>query len=485
VIRTIFSSAVLIALIVGDAAAQQPASQPAPPITKPEAPITTPKGEEVTPAAQKVDVRPVARDEEIRRRLQNVLEATGWYDALRVRVNEGVVFLYGSTSKDDLKKWAGDLARNTQDVVAVVNKMDVAQPAIFDFSPAWQALWNLWRDFVRSLPLLLFALLVLALSVGIGLGASHLARWLLRNRIRTRLLLNVIARTAGVVVFLFGAYIILRVAGLTQLALSVVGGTGLVGLALGIAFRDISENFLASIFLSLQKPFQTGDFIEVAGVQGLVQQLNIRTTVLMTLEGHLLQVPNGAVYKSNIRNYSANWKLRQDFLIGIGYDDDIPLAQELVRKVLDEHPAVLNDPEPWVLVDGLGKSTVNLRIYFWFNGREHNDLKVRSSLIRLITAAFHEHGVTMPDESREVVFPHGVPLTVVRQGEAEPAPPVPRSTRFELPALDGKTVVTKAEAGLSSEAPEIQKQARQVEPLKHEENLLKNGAEPAKGQNSG
>ena len=461
--------------MAGVASAQQPASQPTAPTPKTQAPTTTPQGEELTPAAQKVDVNPVARDEEIRTRLKNVLEATEWFDNPRVRVDEGVVFLYGSTSQEDLKKWAGDLARNTQDVVAVVNHMEVTAPAIFDFSPAWAGLWNLWREFVRSLPFILFALLILAFSVVAGLGAASLTRRTLRNRIRTRLLLSVIARSAGVFVFLFGAYVILRVSGLTQLALSVVGGTGLVGLALGIAFRDITENFLASIFLSLQKPFQTGDFIEVAGVQGFVQQLNIRTTVLMTLEGHLLQVPNGSVYKSNLRNYSANYKLREDFFIGIGYDDSVPEAQEIARKVLEEHPAVLNDPEPWVLVDNLGASTVNLRIYFWFNAREHSNLKVRSSLIRLIKNAFQDHGISLPDESREVVFPDGVPVTVMRKGAETAALPAPSVPRFKAPIVDGREVATKAEAGLSSEASTIKEQARQVQPLKDEENLLKNG----------
>ena len=227
------------------------------------------------------------------------------------------------------------------------------------------------------------------------------------------LLLNVIARAAGVFVFLIGIYIVLRVAGLTQLALSVVGGTGLIGLAFGIAFRDITENFLASIFLSMQRPFQTGDLVEVAGVTGYVQQLNIRTTIVMTLDGNVVQIPNATVYKSNLRNFTTNSNRREDFVVGIGYDDSINEAQEIARKVLADHPAVLNDPEPSVLADSLGRSTVNLRVYFWLNGREHSWLKVRSSVIRLVKIAFQEHGISMPDESREVVFPHGVPVTML------------------------------------------------------------------------
>ena len=90
----------------------------------------------------------------LRQRLQSVLDATDWFTAPEVRVEEGVVFLKGRVASDELKKWAGDLARNTQDVVAVADRMEVAEPSIWDFGSAWHGLMGLWRDFVRSLPLL-------------------------------------------------------------------------------------------------------------------------------------------------------------------------------------------------------------------------------------------------------------------------------------------------------------------------------------------
>jgi hypothetical protein len=102
--------------------------------------------EDLSPAPAKVDVKPVARDEEIRKRLQRVLNATGWFTDPHVRVEEGVVFLNGQTETDELKKWAGDLARNTQDVVAVINRIEVAEPSAWDFRPAWSGMLILWRD---------------------------------------------------------------------------------------------------------------------------------------------------------------------------------------------------------------------------------------------------------------------------------------------------------------------------------------------------
>ena len=429
--------------------------------------------EELSLAPAKVAVQPLAQDEQIRQRLQSVMEATSWFNAPQVNVVDGVVFLSGGADSEEIKKWASDLARNTQDVVAVANRIEVSQPSAWDFSGAWGGLSGLSRDFIRSIPLFVVALFILALSAGAGWLTARRTRKLLAGRVRAKLLRGVLAGGLGVIVFLAGTYVVLRVSGLTQLAFTIVGGTGLVGLAVGIAFRDITENFLASIFLSVQRPFETGDLVEIVGVTGYVQQLNIRTTVLLTTDGNLVQVPNAAVYKSTLKNFTATPNRRESFVVGIGYDDAIGEAQEVARKVLVDHPAVLKEPEPWVLADDLGKATVNLRIYFWINGHEHSWLKVRSSVIRLVKRAFQQHGISMPDEAREVVFPRGVPVTLLEgKPEATQETGSLKSPVESAPPEALDAVSTKAEAGLSNEAGILEEQARQAKPVEEGENLL-------------
>lgn len=436
--------------------------------------------EELSLATTKVDIKPVARDEEIRQRLQSVLKATEWFTDSDVRVEQGVVFLSGETETDELKKWASDLAGKTQDVVAVANRMKVRSPSIWDFSSTWIGTVKLWREFLRSLPFFAFGLLILAMSIGTGILAIRGTKWFLKKRVRANLLRSVLANGMGAIVFLSGVYIVLRVSGLTQLALTVVGGTGLVGLAVGIAFRDITENFLASIFLSMQRPFDTGDLIEVAEVTGYVQQLNVRTTILMTLEGNLVQIPNSKVYKSNIRNFTTNPSRREDFTITIGYQDSINDAQNIASKVLRDHAAILKDPEPSVLVDSLGADYVNLRVYFWINGRDYSWLKVRSSVIRLVKLAFQKNSITMPDEARKLVFSRGVSVTVLRGKTDESTVAAQIKPVVSEPKLDEiNAVSTKAEGGLESEATVIEEQARKVKPLKEKENLLEPPTEPA------
>ncbi|MGK2943573.1 MAG: mechanosensitive ion channel domain-containing protein [Desulfuromonadales bacterium] len=414
-------------------------------------PAQAPDGKPESPG--KVEVQPIAKDDEIRRRIANILKATNWFGEPRVTVQEGIVFLKGTTENDESRQWAGNLAKNTEGVVAVVNQIEVAPTTVWDFDPAFQVLNDLARGLVRLLPLIVVAVVVIAISwIFAGLTVYLLRRGLL-GRSLSRLLREVLARAGGMLVMLAGLYLVLRIAGLTQLALTVVGGTGLIGLVLGIAFRDITENFLASLFLSLQQPFREGDLVEVANVTGYVQRLTSRTTVLMTLDGNQVQVPNSTVFKSTLRNFTSNPNRRDDFIVGIGYDDSISFAQEVALKVLAEHPAVLNEPEPLVLVENLGSSTVNLRIYFWLDGGQHSWAKVKSSVIRLIKRAFQDAGISLPDEAREVTFPHGVPVRMMESEEvAEPA--------LAKPTAEPETVATKAEAGLQSEAGEIKEQAR-------------------------
>ena len=435
--------------------------------------LAPPGQEELGVTSSSVDVTPVARDEDIRLRLQRVLEATEWFISPTVRVDEGIVFLGGTAPSEDLRKWAGDLARNTQDVIAVVNRIEVVEQSPWDFSRASSGLKTLRRDAQRVLPMLLFGAFILSLFLVASILAARVSRGLLADRVKPRLLRSVIARAIGLFVFLLGVYILLRILGLTQLALTVVGGTGLIGLVVGIAFRDITENFLASIFLSMQRPFKTGDLIEVAGVTGYVQQLNMRTTIVMTLDGILVQIPNAAVYKSNILNFTTNCNRREVFDVGIGYDAVISDAQEIARSVLLEHPAVLDDPEPSVLVNDLAASTVNLRVYFWLDGSRHSWLKVRSSVIRLVKRAFQDNGISMPDEAREILFPGGVHVMLEKpekgtEGEEIESP----AENPQLHDPGAEAASTKAEGGLHSEAGVIREQARQAQPAPPEDNLL-------------
>jgi small conductance mechanosensitive channel len=427
---------------------------------------TTESDESAVP--ERVDVAPVAEDSQIRDRLVRILSATEWFENPEVVVNDGVVFLSGSTETPDHKRWAGDLARNTQDVTAVVNRIEILDPDIWDYQPAFTGMQELWRNIMSAVPFLIFGVVVLVIFWVISVLVAKGARIYLRNRTMNDLLQNILARGIAIMVFLLGIYIVFHVADLTNVALTILGGTGLLGIVLGIAFRDITENFLASIFLSVQNPFHAGDLVEINNNMGFVQRLTIRATLLMTLDGNHLQIPNAAVYKSNILNYTSNPNQRIRFVIGIGYDASVASAQEIASKIFEEHPAVLSEPEPWILVDELASSTIILKFYIWVDGSKHNLLKVKSSVLRQIKNAYLKEGISMPDDSRERIYLEGVPM----QSQTETATS-DKKKPASVPDTEDSKVITKAEGQLKSNDDEILKQARMSRSPEEGDDLLK------------
>ena len=314
-------------------------------------------------------------------------------------------------------RWASALAQNTQGTVAVVNRIEVEADVGTTFGRAGTEFVSIYRQAVQTWPWVVLAVAIILITWLVARLVAALVRRFFSRRISSSLLLGVVVQAFSIPVFLLGVYFVLQVAGLTRLAITVLGGTGLIGIIVGFAFRDIAENFLASILLSVRNPFSTGDLIEVDGYTGIVQNLNIRSTVLLTLDGNYVQIPNAIVFKSTIRNYSSTSSRRADFAVGIGYDSSTSQAQALIANVLRQHPAVLDAPEPLVLVEELGAATVNLRIYYWFASAAYSPAKINSALLRLTKDALLKGGIELPDPAREVVFPRGVPIIRMPGGE--------------------------------------------------------------------
>ncbi len=442
-----------------------------------EQPTTTPESKDAPlEVSGKIDVKPTTRDDEIRERLQKILKATGWFDNTSVHVVDGVVFLNGSTKMQDYKTWAGNLAKNTQGATAVVNKMIISKPPIWSFGLIFGKLREEFRRIVWALPSIIAGMIILFIAYLLARLIIPPIRAMLHKKFTHYILADVIAKSIGCLIFLIGIYVVFELANLTNVAMTIVGGTGLIGVVLGIAFRDITENFLASIFLSIQNPFRNGDLIEINQNLGYVQRLTMRVTVLMDMNGSHIQIPNATVYKSEIKNYTSNPNRRDSFLIGISYDTSISTAQEAALKVLKDHEAVLKDPEPLVLVSSMDSSSINLQIYFWIDGTKYSILKVRSSLIRLVKGAFHERHITIPDSSRERLFPKGIAVELIKREEQAAAKDMALPAKTPPVHKELKTVATKAESGLASEAKEIKDLASQSHMPEKGKDLLSNNS---------
>tara|TARA_R110000772_G_scaffold262941_1_gene382365 strand:+ start:18165 stop:19595 length:1431 start_codon:yes stop_codon:yes gene_type:complete len=421
--------------------------------------------------ADSIAVEEVTSDEAIAARLRAILTATGWFAPVQVRVDSGVVFLSGEAQEQQQIAWAGNLARNAQGVVAVVNNVGFADSSPWDLSPTYQQLQGMAASTFRALPIALLAIALLLLAWLLAGLASRVTGHVLARRLRTPLLRDMVARASAAVVFILGLYIVLRIAGLTSLAVTVVGGTGLLGLAIGFAFRDIAENFLASILISMQRPFAVGDFIEVKGYRGFVQRVNTRATLIMTRDGNHVQIPNAIIYKNEIINFTANPHTRQEFTVGIAYGDTMATAQTAALEVLRQHPAVLDEPEPLVLVDELAASTVNLRVSYWVDTATYDARKVRSAVIRQVKNAFDLAGISMPSEAREVTFPEGVQVALTEPSAPTTTAPLPEEP-VQTQASEAGGEAHLAEGGLKNNDDDIEKQARAARLPEGGDNLL-------------
>lgn len=413
-----------------------------------------------------VKVEPTAEDADIASRLTRILQSTGWFKNPQAIVREGVVTLDGTAKTQENRGWAGDLAAKTEGVVAVINRIETEADVVSTFEFAREEFGGLAWQAAQAWPLVALAMAIIALAWVISRLVGVLARRFFATRVESPLLLAVVVKLFAIPVFLLGVYFVLQVAGLTRLALTVLGGTGIAGIVLGFAFRDIAENFLASLLLSVRNPFRKGDFIEVAGHQGIVQNLNTRSTVLLTLDGNHVQIPNSTVYKSTITNFSTNESRRTEFVIGIGYDSSTAKAQALIIDVLRNHPAVLSQPEPLVLVDELGPTAVNLKVSYWFDSSTYAPNKINSALLRISKDALLHAGIELPDPAREVVFPRGVPITRAPKNiETEASQRRRRGAKRDKPQD-----VTASEGNLANECPDLD----DVEAIPEaSENLLK------------
>ena len=403
---------------------------------------------------QQIEVNQSVADQAIQKRFLNILKISARIQQPEVEVTEGVLVLRGWTDDKADKAWVESAANRTEGVIAVVNNIELRLGEQWDLNPALNEAITLYDKLIRALPKISIALLVLILTWVLAKIAASLASRILSHKVKNPFVLRMGAKLFAVPVVVIGLYLVLQLTGLTNLAMTVVGGTGLLGLVIGIAFKDIAENFLASILISVQRPFKIGDYIMVDGREGVVQSVTTRGTVIMTLEGNHIHIPNAIIYKNTIVNVTANPNIRKQFTVGIGNNDSITNAQQVALEVLNKHEAILKEPEPQVLVDSLGAATVNLIVYFWVNGQKNSSTKVKSAMIRLIKKAFDDANILMPDEARELVFPEGIRII---QAQAESV----KSTEVAKPNEPENNAV---ESDLSNDVDEIRKQS--------EENLL-------------
>lgn len=233
------------------------------------------------------------------------------------------------------------------------------------------------------------------------MGAKWVRRTVRRALDRSKIdrtLVPFLATLAYYSVLVFVGVAVLNLFGIQTASLIAV--LGAAGFAVGLAFQGTLSNFSAGIMLLVFRPFEVGDFVEVAGQSGDVAEIGIVSTRLDTTDNVRVILPNSEVIGQVIKNYHAHETRRVDMTVGISYDDDIGAAVETVRRVLSEEERVLEEPEPTVAVDSLGDSAVSLIVRPWCATDDYWPL--RRDLTRQLKEEIEADGLSFPYPQRDV-----------------------------------------------------------------------------------
>lgn len=184
-------------------------------------------------------------------------------------------------------------------------------------------------------------------------------------------------------------------------AFAVFGGA--IALAVGFAAQDLLGNFVAGVFILKDKPFEVGDWIEWEGNAGRVEDIDLRVSRVRTFDNERVTVPNGDLANNAVTNPVAYETLRQKFVFGIGYDDDIAQATDIIVEKAEAHEDVLDDPAPSVRLVELGDSDVGLQSRWWIADPDRGDfVRVRSEYVTAVKEAFDEAGIDIPYVHRQL-----------------------------------------------------------------------------------
>ncbi len=372
-----------------------------------------------------IDLQQSARqDAAIERRILAILRQLDVYNNVQVSVQAGVVTLTGETIDAQAVARMEEIVRRVAGVVAVKDEVTETTDVAERLTPSVERFVKRAEQTTAFLPLLVVALVAFALILSLGLFIASLKS--LWQRLAPNPFIAEIYRHIVRLVFVVaGLVVALDILGATALLGSILGAAGVIGLAIGFAVRDTVENFLASIMLSIRQPFRPFDVVEINGDVGKVVRLTSRATILLSLEGNSIRIPNATVFKSRIVNFSQNREIQFQFDLGVDPVADLAAVQETGLATLRSLPFVLAEPPCNTWIDSIGDFTVNIRFTAWVDQSQANLLRARSEAIRLTKAAIEASGVALPEPTYRILTdlaarePGGEPAA---SGRSKPIP---------------------------------------------------------------
>ena len=226
---------------------------------------------------------------------------------------------------------------------------------------------NLWEkhsdDVLRLVKIVILALVVIVAAKLVSLAVRKIIARFFKKVEGDESLTYATYTIVRTLIWVIAMLIILDLFGFNTASLLTV--LGAAGLTIGLAMKDSLSNIAAGIMLLILRPYKQGDYIDCGSISGTIQQMGMFSTVLKTADGLFVSAPNSVVFGTPIKNYSRNPTRRTDITVGIGYDDSLPVALNVLKEIMMQEPMVLKDPAPEVLVAELADSSVNLTLRYW------------------------------------------------------------------------------------------------------------------------
>lgn len=266
-----------------------------------------------------------------------------------------------------------------------------------------------------------------AAVIVVGLLVARLlrvvVRWWLARR-HTRSYARVFSTLAAFGLGALGVGAGLTIAFPSVQPVDVLGGLGIVSVAIGIAFQNVLANLFAGVLILVREPFTAGDQIAVGDVRGTVEEVNLRETVVRTFDGRRVLVPNSTVHGEILTVQTGYTHIRTTVVIGVDYATDLPRARSVALDAVRGVPGVADEPPPQCLLTELAASTINFELRFWSGARQLEALETRDRVIESVTRALIDTGVDMPADIR-VLQPSSDFMAAIRRGLLTGRPDVP------------------------------------------------------------
>ena len=280
-----------------------------------------------------------------------------------------------------------------------------AENAKEEITSAWDRTQLLIDNTIARLPSIILAIVVFIVFFFLARGIKIAIRRLTRNRRNARSLGMVLGRLAQGAIILIGAFVALTIVIPSFKVGDLVQLLGISGVAVGLAFRDILQNFLAGILILLTEPFEINDQIVFKSFEGTVENIETRATTIRTYDGRRIVIPNAELFTNSVTVNTAFENRRIEYDFGIGYGDDIEQARQLILEAIGETEGVLSDPPPDAIVVELADFTVNIRGRWWINPPRRADaLDFRDRVLTAVKNKLTSNGIDMPFPTQQILF---------------------------------------------------------------------------------